>query len=207
MRIAKGAVLGVLVFVATAFACVAVGADAYIQWDGNPAQPLAFINNPGGGFEPPHLWYGSFNDLAAGYPDTLHAVIFGGPFAEPDGQLIRVWLEFKVQNTSSDWWNDFHIVIGDGGAEYIKSGTTPPGWSTFVDINRYDYYADPGSEIGPGGFFTAGIVMEVTPIPPDNQGSCEIWLSPSVPEPAALGAMLVGLGGVVAGIRYRKLRK
>ena len=184
--------------------------DAWMQWDSQSPVQLTFRNNPdydpGQGVQEYRFeYYGEFA-LSLDYPQVLHAVGWGGSFIDQYGDPIRVRIKQTIRNAGTEWWNDFHILVGGGAYPYKKWFDLSPGWGISQDIDRYDYYADPGSEIGPGGLFYDGIVLDVIP---DGQGNgrFELWKSASVPEPSVFAGLLTGLVALGAGVRYRKIRK
>jgi len=185
--------------------------DAWIKWDDqlNPVK-LTFRANPdygGPGIEEYRFeYYVEFTQMLD-YPQVLHAVGWGGSFTDQYGDPIRVRIKQTIQNVGTEWWNNFHILVGgEGGFPYKKWSSTPPGWNIDQELDLYYYYCDPGFEIGPGGSFYDGIVLQVIPDEFGN-GQFELWKRASVPEPAVIAGLLTGLAAMGAGIRYRKIRK
>jgi len=185
-----------------------VGADAWIQFDGGPQTTLQLTNNPDyvpGSQEGRYVWYGEFN-LAADYPQVLHGIGGGGSFVDQFGDPIMVRIKQTIVNTGQEPWIDFHIRVSGGGFPYKVWNDLPPGWSVSQSLDSYDYWADPGPPIMPGGSFVDGVVIYVVP-DQNGDGSFELTKWPTVPEPGTLAAIAGGLSAVGAGFRVSKRRR
>ena len=196
--------------IAAVMASPGVAYNASMQWDGGPVVTVGRQANPdynpNGVLEYRYEYYFDFSNLTLDYPQVLHANGWGGSFTDEFGDPIRVRIKQVIKNVGTEWWNDFHIVVGGDGYTYKKWFELPIGWGISQDLDRFDYYADPGAEIGPNGSFFDGIVLDVIP---DSQGNgrFELWKRATVPEPATFVGLFTGLVALGAGMRYRKIRK
>ncbi len=208
------AMLGAMIFFGIALAALATPVDLWIQIGSQTVQ-LEKLPNPGaqGLIESQWMYYGYF-DLEADWPEHLYGTGWGtAPFTDSQGRKIPVVLEQDTKNIGTELWDDFHIRLGGQAEVYDTFGTTTQNWDVYTgidpdfnDINGWDYYANPGYEIGYGGIFHDGIKFWVNHT---SGGSCwftiEKWPSATViPEPGTIAVLSLGLATAAAGVLRRR---
>lgn len=208
------AVLAAVILAGVAVAGNATPVDLWIQLGSQTVQ-LQKKPNPGaqGYIESQWMYYGSFS-LTADYPEHLYGTGWGtAPIKDNQNKKIPIVLEQEILNVGTELWDNFHIRLGGEAEVYDTYGTTTQHWNVwtgmdrdFNEINGWDYYAEPGYEIGNGEKFLDGIKFWVNHT---GSGSCsftiEKWPSATVvPEPGAFASLGAGLLTTAFWIRRRK---
>jgi len=211
-RVLRLALVLVAALWVTISAAVAVPANVWVQFVGYDAVQFDKIANPGyeGGRESEWTYYAQVS-LSADYPEILYATGWGsGPFVDGKGKLIPLWIQEIVLNDgqSNEYWNDFHVRVGGEGYTYDLMGNFNSGWDaeSSEEMDGWDFYAAPGSEIAPGESFLDGFRFYV--IDDDNNGIGDFTVTkwPTVPEPGSLAILASGICAAGAGM-IRKKRK
>jgi|GEM_PF-1781831 len=172
-----------------------------ISWTGGSVD-LQIVDNPDKSVETywPSVWYG---ELPIDFSSLNSIVLTGtGNLKAPSGDVVNVVrIKQVVTNNTNENWSDFHVKL-DGG-DFYKKWYLQGGWSASQSDSMFDFYANGGPKVAPGGIFTDGIEFVLFP---DANGNATFTLTkwPTIPEPASMLAMLTGMVGFVGFIKRRR---
>ena len=173
-----------------------------VTWGANVVN-LSVIPNPDAGQEPwiPEVWFGV---LPISFSTMDPIVLTGaGNFKNSSGWLVE-YVRLRqdvVNNTDQPWW-DFHIVL-DGG-QFYKKWLVQSGWNASQHPTTFDYVVGTGSPVLPGQTFVDGVVLKVTGLDAEGNGTFTLTKWPTVPEAGGAAALLGGLAGMLTWLRRRR---